>query len=393
MTGMAFLAVSLLLGVMAACQSQYTQSDSEKVARDFVQNEATFRFDGIADTLKLTNTAKLASSSWEFTYQYDCRQPGYGDRTGQILAQVITPHEAKVTVADGRVTKGVLDGKWDMLAQQPVGTPPPPKPSYSVYELEYLLFAEFGNIFYVDHDFYPIAREGQEQINANEQFPAIRANADEFAAIIYHLSLPDKADYTDAEKLLIYREHKKLTRGAQMSASGNNYGFVLRIGEGQGERIEGTITRDGKITVTKREPSFNTYPICLAKGTLIATPDGPVPVEQIQQGMTIWTVDASGKRVAAIVAETIAAPVPVSFQVVKVTLSDGRVITASWGHPSAENKALGSYRAGDTLDGAVVVSTLSVAYEGGATYDILPAGTTGSYWANGVLLKSTLTAN
>ena len=31
-----------------------------------------------------------------------------------------------------------------------------------------------------------------------------------------------------------------------------------------------------------------------------------------------------------------------------------------------------------------------VRYDGGATFDILPAGATGLYWANGVLLGSTL---
>jgi hypothetical protein len=31
-----------------------------------------------------------------------------------------------------------------------------------------------------------------------------------------------------------------------------------------------------------------------------------------------------------------------------------------------------------------------VPYAGGRTWDLLPAGATGSYWANGILLASTL---
>lgn len=380
--------------VMNACQPEttYTRDESETIARNFVQNEATFRYDGIADTLQLVNTSQLSAGRWEFIFRYDSRAAGYGDRSGQILAQVITPHEARVAVTNYQVTRGVLDDQWDMIKQLIVGTPPPPKPAYSVYELEYLLFARFDNIFYVDHDFYPIAREGQEEINAQAQFADVRANTDEFAAIQQHLGLPDKAEYTDQEKLLIYREHKKLTLGVQMSAAGNTYDFVLRVGENQGERIEGTITNSGEITVTKREPSFNTYPICLAKGTLIDTPDGPVAVEQIQKGMTVWTLNSSGGKLAAVVTGTVATPVPASFQVVTVNLSDGRMITASWGHPTVENRAVGSYRVGDTLDGATVVNVAPVAYGNDATYDILPGGTTGLYWANGILLKSTLAA-
>ncbi|MBI4180796.1 MAG: Hint domain-containing protein [Chloroflexi bacterium] len=181
--------------------------------------------------------------------------------------------------------------------------------------------------------------------------------------------------------------------GVELTASEDVYNFVLRRGEGQGERIEGTITKSGEIKVLKREPSFNTYPICLAGGTLIDTPGGPVPVEQLRQGMAVWTVDDSGKRTAAAVVETVMTPVPAFFQMVKLRLNDGRTVSASPGHPTAEGRALDDYRVGDTLDGALVAVVEHVAYNGEATYDILPAGSTGLYWANGILLKSTLATN
>jgi hypothetical protein len=262
---------------------------------------------------------------------------------------------------------------------------------YSVPELEYHLISEFGNVFYCDPDFYPVAHVGQEEKNALEQFPVIRASGAEFSAILEHLGLPNKADYTSEEILQIYREHKKLTLAVQMTASSDAYHFILRVGEVQGERIEGTITPSGKITVLKREPSFNTCPICLAKGTLIDTPGGPVPVEQLRKGMAVWTVDSSGKRVAVRVVETTVTPVPSSFEVVTVILNDGRTVTASPGHPTEDGRALGSYQVGDTFDGGLVVAVEHVPYDNNATYDLLPSGTTHLYWANGVLLRSTLT--
>ena len=269
-------------------------------------------------------------------------------------------------------------------------TPPSPPVVYSVPELKYQLIAGFGDVFYVDFDYYPVAREGQEEKKALEQFPVIRADSDEFSAILRHLGLPDKADYTTEEKVLIYREHKKLTRGIEMTASGDVYHFVLRIGENQGERIEGIITPSGKITVSKREKSFNTYPICLARGTLIAVPGGQVSVEQLREGMAVWSVDASGKRIIAVMGKTVVTPVPASFQVVRVTLSDGRSVTASPGHSTVAGRVLGDYAVGDNLDGAIVTSVERVAYGGGATYDLLPSGPTGRYWANNILLMSTL---
>ena len=275
-------------------------------------------------------------------------------------------------------------------AQQPV---PSPTASYSLPELRYLLLSNFADVFYVDPDFYPVAREGQEEKNALEQFPIIKTDNAEFQAILKHLDLPYKTEYTVEERLLIYREHKKLTLGVAIAASGNDYRFILRVGESKGERIEGTITPSGKITILKREPSFNTHPICLTRGTLIDTPGGPVPVEQIHTGMTVWTGDDSRTRVPAGVIEITETAIPPFFQVIRVKLNDGRTITASPGHPSADGRALGDYKTGDTLDGTLVAVVEYITYRGNATYDLLPDGTTGLYWANGILLKSTLAGN
>jgi len=270
---------------------------------------------------------------------------------------------------------------------------PTPPVIYSVPELKYRLISNFDDLFYVDPDYWPIPREGQEEKNALEQFPAIEADTSEFLAILKYLSMSNKVEYTNEEKLLIYRQHKKLTLGVEMTASGDVYHFVLRVREGEGERIEGTITPSGKIKVLKREPSFNTYPICLTRGTLIDTPSGPVPVEQLHKGMAVWTVGDSGKHIAAAVVETTMTPVPAFFQVVRVGLNDGRSIAAAWRHPTADGRALGEYHVGDTLDGALVILVEHLIYNSGATYDLLPTGSTGLYWANGILLKSTLAAN
>jgi hypothetical protein len=42
------------------------------------------------------------------------------------------------------------------------------------------------------------------------------------------------------------------------------------------------------------------------------------------------------------------------------------------------------------LDGALIISITSEPYHADRTYDLLPAGSTGTYWADGVLLGSTL---
>lgn len=130
--------------------------------------------------------------------------------------------------------------------------------------------------------------------------------------------------------------------------------------------------------------------ICLAKNTLIDTPQGLISVENIRKGMSVWTMDTQGKRLAAPIIKTAKTPIPNTHKVVHLILEDGRELLASPKHPAANGKTLGQLVPGDILDHSQVITTKLVPYQEGYTYDLLPAGKTGFYWANGVLLKSTL---
>ena len=261
--------------------------------------------------------------------------------------------------------------------------------THSISELKYILLAAYPDYFWCDPDFYSVARPGSELGNAIAQFATIIANQEEFAAILNHLNLPSKAEYTDDEKLQIYREYKKLNGAVQVVSATPDYTFTIRTGQGQGETYQGTITTAGVIKVTSETTSFNTCPICLAVGTLIDTPNGPIPVEELGKGMAIYTVDASGNRIAAVISETASVPAPEGFQIIHVVLSDGRTVSASPGHPTPDGREISDLNVGDVLDGEIVISVTPVPYSG-FTYDILPEGGTGFYWANGILLKSTL---
>src|SRR5437667_377859 len=71
-------------------------------------------------------------------------------------------------------------------------------------------------------------------------------------------------------------------------------------------------------------------------------------------------------------------------------LADGRELLVAPGHKTADGRPVGTLRAGDRLDGSTINRLELVPYAGGRTYDLLPAGATGHYWANGILLSSTL---
>jgi hypothetical protein len=118
----AFAAVALLLGVYAALSYTGGAVDEEQsleIAREFLLNSPTFRFDGMEETLKLVEIVRSdAPGRWEFVFSFHSRHAGYGDRTGQVLLPVVTPHTAHITVEKGWVVSAVLDGRWDMLRQE-----------------------------------------------------------------------------------------------------------------------------------------------------------------------------------------------------------------------------------------------------------------------------------
>jgi hypothetical protein len=92
------------------------QNDKLSLAKQFVMDDATFRFDGMDDTINAT----LDESSGIVTVEFTSRHAGYGDRTGLMLAEVLTPHRVILTISGGQVTSAVMDEKWDMLCQKEI---------------------------------------------------------------------------------------------------------------------------------------------------------------------------------------------------------------------------------------------------------------------------------
>jgi hypothetical protein len=265
-------------------------------------------------------------------------------------------------------------------------------------QLKYRLIDHFGGmgeqgIFFCDPDLYPIAREGHEGEQARDLLPTIQADAELFGAIRLRLGLGAGQTPSSEQQLQIYREYKRLTR-IQLAPAGSGYGFSLPVTAYKGASnvsVAGEIAADGAITVSQQEAGgVFECPICLARDTLIDTPAGPLAVQAIAVGTLVWTLDERGARVAAPVVATSRVAVPATHQVVDLRLADGRRVLASPNHPTADGRQIGGLRIGAGLDGSTVAGLDLRPYAGGATYDLLPSGPTGVYWADGVLLGSTL---
>jgi outer membrane protein assembly factor BamB len=263
----------------------------------------------------------------------------------------------------------------------------------TVPEMKFAVMDSAGPPVYCDPDFYPIAREGGEQQNAIAMYPTIKADTETYQAILEHEHLPS-GDLTDEQKLVVYRAWK-LLRVVALTQSGTTYAFDYRVQPSPTvyQLVSGTVRQDGKVTVSSQTNTTRpACPICLAASTLIATPNGSVRVTDLHVGTIVWTKAADGSRVAAPVVEVGSMEAPATHRMVDLVLADGRGLLVSPGHRTADGRHAGDLHVHDQLDGSTITKWELVPYAGGRTYDLLPAGATGFYWANGILLASTLTA-
>ena len=293
----------------------------------------TFKFDGIPNTLSVTDGKVLESfpPQYVITIVFESKSAGYGDRLGKVLAAVITKHIAVIKVVEARVTSAILDDRWDELNQQMLQ----------------------GTVVLTEGQ-----RDGPLMVEK-----------------IY-------ADYITGQTFFEYPV--AMLEGTPIT---------MHIGDSvsNGCTITLTLLRiQGKTAIfAKAENKNRPCPICLSENTFIDTPDGPVKIAELKIGMSVWTSDLLGHKQAGTVLKTTRTMVSAHYMV-HLVLDDGRELLVSQGHPTADGRILGNLKAGDSVDNAHIRISELVSYEGDATYDILPSGETGFYWANGILIGSTL---
>ncbi|RJQ08102.1 MAG: hypothetical protein C4558_08425 [Dehalococcoidia bacterium] len=350
--------------------------------------------------MKQLDSVLVAALAIMFTVSVACIDsiaPGGGAATSSPTATASPEPKATgvagsttgTTVAD---TATVTPGPSGTATAQPSSSATPlPTMEPSLARLKYVLFDRFGRLWYCDPDFYPVARQ-DEQTLAEERFPEIEADVGTLEVILGHLGFAPGVQYSAAQQLAIYRDWKML-RALQLDPVSAGYHFNARFtrDESTGLLVEGTVALNGKVTVAAQAATDPPMcPICLARGTLIATPEGLIPVEVLRPGMTVWTKGADGLPERVVVLAVGSTPVPAKHEVVHLVLVDGRELRASPAHRLADGRLIGALGPGDAVDGSTVVSAALESYAGRATFDLLPGGPTGTYWADGVPLASTL---
>jgi len=227
-------------------------------------------------------------------------------------------------------------------------------------------------------------------------YPRIVADAPTYASILRHKHMPPVALTAD-QIVIVYREWLKL-EAVRLSWNGSGYDFEMtpdRIGghpEALRNNLQGNVDLFGHVTHVRESADMSACPICLAANSPIATPTGPVPVSKIKVGMRVWSVSADGVGVEATVLETRTRLDAPGSRLVRMVLADGREITASPLHRIGDGRPVGWLKIGDEVNGVRIATLELVADPSGRTYDLLPSGTTGEYWVDGILVESTLFA-
>jgi hypothetical protein len=279
--------------------------------------------------------------------------------------------------------------------------PPPLGPPLSKPALALRVLHSIGPFFYCDPDAFPVGR-GTTEFNATAGVGELqRSDPAALRAVADDLGLPARGPYPVRAREAIWDRYKRMHAielRFQPTSGGYDFSYLPNPGASSASdlpdhptTIEGFVRTDGEVTTGAPQPAQNQYgcPICLLRNALIATPDGRIPIAALRAGDPVWTADADGHRIVGRVLAQRSLDVGPHHAVVHVTLADGRVLVASPGHPLVDGRVVADLHRGDRYDGSRVAG-VRVRYVSGRTYDILPSGLTGQYWADGVLVGSTL---
>lgn len=105
---------------------EFTRTLGEQQVREladgWIRGAPTYRYDGSG--LEFVNYIQQESNPIRqvLTYRFTSNHAGYGNRSGMVTAQAISPHTIKITIVDGNVESAVIDERWDEKGQFLIGS-------------------------------------------------------------------------------------------------------------------------------------------------------------------------------------------------------------------------------------------------------------------------------
>lgn len=129
---------------------------------------------------------------------------------------------------------------------------------------------------------------------------------------------------------------------------------------------------------------------CLPAATLISTSLGAHAVSELKVNDLVWSYNSNNEKILVPIKKMNIQAIPKGYQMIELLLSDGRKLTVSPLHPDRYGCPLDELQAGDFFNESKVISKSIVVYNKPYTYDLLPDSETRLYFANDILVGSTL---
>jgi len=102
---------------MRAYALSISEDEAKAIAEEWIRNAPTYSFDGSGLVLVDYQSGENYPEEHVLTYNFTSSHGGYGNRTDQMVTQVITNHTIEVTLYNSNVVSAIIDGVWDEKEQ------------------------------------------------------------------------------------------------------------------------------------------------------------------------------------------------------------------------------------------------------------------------------------
>ncbi|MDK2947413.1 MAG: hypothetical protein PWQ63_573 [Methanolobus sp.] len=94
-----------------------TEDELKEIASEWIMEAPTYSFDGSDLEFVKYNVSVENPSESTLSYKFTSSHGGYGNRSGQMVTQVITEHSIELVLYNRNVMTATIDGMWDEVNQ------------------------------------------------------------------------------------------------------------------------------------------------------------------------------------------------------------------------------------------------------------------------------------
>ncbi len=129
---------------------EYSLAAAQEIAENWVKNEcATYLYDG--ENLEFVESETISEDTYSFHFYFETRTAGYGDRSDQMVAQVITPRDLLVVVEKNTIIEAITDSYYNELTGEAISISKE-EPETMIVELYFGKEGEDTEIFSIERE-------------------------------------------------------------------------------------------------------------------------------------------------------------------------------------------------------------------------------------------------